>query len=423
MLDRSVAPQIFPIQKIVLPDFEKIVLDNGTYAYVISGGSQEVIKLELVFDGGRSREQSKLSAKATAHLLKEGTSSMSSAEISEKLDFYGASLSSNSGMDKSTVVLHCLKKHLEPCLSLVQHILEEASFTQEEISKYALRAAQRLKQQLSKNSVQAYRSISALFFGDSHCYGYNTTPEDFETLESSKLKKHFLGHYTSNNCRMYLSGKIDAKTIALVNQYFTSFRSGSPVSTQYEEVKLRPPQNIEQAGNKLQTSIKIGKRLFSRSHPSYNSFVMLNTILGGYFGSRLMSSIREDKGYTYSIYSIVDPMEYDGSFYISTEVGTEYHSATLVAIQEEFKKLQNELIETKELQMAKNYLLGNILSMLDGPLKSSKLIKTLIENNQEETNFNDLVDSIKNISPQEILSLAQEHLNFDDMHKVAVGNF
>jgi len=423
MLDRSVAPKIFPIQRIQLPEFEEISLDNGIQAFIVSGGSQEIVKLEFVFDAGRSRERTKLSAKATAHLLKEGTNSMTSAEISEKFDFYGASMNCNSGMDKNTIVLHCLKKHLEPCLALVRDILEEATFSQEEISKYSIRAAQRLKQQLSKNSVQAYRSISALFFGQDHCYGYNTDPEDFKNLESSVLKNHFQEFYASKNCRIYLSGKIDSTTVALVNTYFSTFRVGTSSELVYESAHSLKSKNLELPGNKLQNSIKIGKQLFSKSHPQYNAFVMLNTILGGYFGSRLMSSIREEKGYTYSIYSIIDPMEFDGSFYISTEVGTQYYQATIDAIKEEFVKLQNELVENTELQMAKNYLLGTVLSMLDGPLKSSKLIKNLNENYQKESDFNALIDTIKNITPKEIQSLAQEHLNYEEMHQVSVGDF
>ncbi len=423
MLDRTLAPKILPIQKISFPKVQNCLLDNGIPMYALKGGSQEVIKLEMVFDAGRSHETTKLASKASNQLLKEGTSKYSSEALAEEIDFYGSTISCHSGMDHSSITLYCLKKHFYSSLHLVSEILNTASFPKNEIAKYGVRASERLQQQLSKNSVIAYRHFSEKIFGSFHPYGYNTVPEDYNSLNRDVLVEHYQNLYAHDNCRIYLSGFIDDEILRSVNTILGSFRREKKHIERSFNTHVLDENLIEIPGNKLQNSIKLGRKLFSRNHPDYFDFLVLNTILGGYFGSRLMSVIREEKGYTYSIYSVIDPLKEAGSFYVSTEVGKEYYEPTIQTLRTEFNRIQNDLVSSNELQMAKNYLLGNFLSMLDGPLKSSKVLKMLKESHFDISDFDQMIETIKMTSPKRLIDLAQAHLDFDKMLLVSVGDF
>ena len=173
--------------------------------------------------------------------------------------------------------------------------------------------------------------------------------------------------------------------------------------------------------NTHQSSIRIGRKLFSRHHPDYKGLFVLNTILGGYFGSRLMANLREEKGYTYNIHSSLDAMRYDGYFYIGTEVGTQHTSATLEQIYLEMQKLQDTPISTDELEMVRNYLMGNFLTMLDGPFNVSEVAKTLVSDHIPLSFFESLVRTVQEIQAEELQLLAQKYLNKEEMWEVIVG--
>jgi predicted Zn-dependent peptidase len=422
-LDRKVGPEIHSIKHIAFPAYEKMELNNGIPLYILGGSTESILKMEVVFKAGRTYEKSRLLSKVCNQLIKDGTSKYSSEQISEEIDFYGSSISVASGMDHSTISLYCLKKHFVPTLKMFMEVLTDASFPEEEIEKYGIRASQRLTQELSKNNVVAYRKLSELIYGTNHPYGYNTNPEDYKNVDPQKVRTHFHQNYTHKNCNIYLSGAVNEEVIQLINDTLGNFTRAYEHNYTYSPAQSASPKTHEISGHKLQNSIKIGKKLFNRHHEDYYSMVLLNTVLGGYFGSRLMSEIRENKGYTYNIYSILDPLVEEGCFYISTEVGKEYYAQTMDAIKLEIEKLQNDLVNDKELDMAKNYLLGNFLSTLDGPLKSSRVLKTFIENGLEPTRFEQMIERIKNCSKIELKQLAVRYLDIETMISVSVGDF
>lgn len=422
-MDRKIAPKIQAIRKVDFPDFKSHVLENGIPLHILSSNEHDVIKLELVFKAGRSRELEPLTSKATSGLLKEGSQNYNSEQLAEKIDFYGSSISSTSSMDTSSVTLFCAKKHFQNSLEILQEILFRPVFPADELEKYKTRAAERLQLELSKNNVVAYRKITEKIFGENHCYGYNSYPESYKNIQIENLLFHYQHAYTDSNCQIYVSGYVDDNVIDSIDKALGLHFGEKPIIQNYTEPIIQNVDKILIPGNKLQNSLKLGKKLFNRQHSDFYSFFMLNTILGGYFGARLMSSIREEKGYTYNIYSVMDSMEHDGYFYISTDVGSEYYEKTLEAIEHEIALLQSDLIGDKELDMAKNYVLGNFLSMLDGPLKSSKILKMLLENGLTTQDFQNMVEKISVTTSQELLDTANKYLNFNDLHQVSVGDF
>ena len=422
MLDRKKIPLIKEVSKINLPIPEKIILDNGIPVQVLNIGTQEILKLEVVYFGGRPFEEKKLVGRATAQVLKEGTLHHNAQQIAETIDFYGGSISTPVYLDTSNIVLFCLKKHFEKLLGLLSEILHEPIFPKEELQTFIRNGQQRLQIDLTKNEVVAYRKITEFIFGEEHPYGYNSVADTYLNLQQKDLQAHHKKNYTDGNCMLFLSGKMDKETIETLNKFLGQSRSlGKSVPKSMPKINSAVQKIKIENKDSIQTAIRIGRRMFTRKHKDYNGMFILNTLLGGYFGSRLMTNIREDKGYTYNIFSSLDTMLYDGYFMIGTEVGNDYVEATIKEIHKEFELLQNELVGEEELKMLRSYLLGNLLSSLDGPFNVSEIIRTLAVEDIPFEAFEAFVQTVKTISAKELQRLAQKYLDKDKMWEVLVG--
>lgn len=421
MLDRTIAPPIKDIEKIYLPKAIRYELDNGIPVYEINSGTQDVVKLEIVVNAGRPFEKTPLAARTTATLLKEGTQQYSAATIAEQIDFYGGTLSVPINLDTSNITLYSLNKHFAKLLPIVADMLRTPQFPTGELDALKQRNVQRLQVDLTKADVVAYRQITEHIFSANHPYGYNSYPENYDKLTREDLFTHFQQNYVAGNYTIFLSGKIEPDSRKLLNMFLGRLPKGSTTVKKLTTLSDPPAAIRYSLPDTMQTAIRIGRRMFNRQHEDYHGMYVVNTILGGYFGSRLMANIREDKGYTYNIYSTMDAMRFDGYFYVGTEVGNELVDKSLHEIYHEFEVLQNELVEDEELKMVKNYLLGNLLTMVDGAFNISEVIKTQTIENLSEDYFSQLVKNIKEITAKDIQRLAQQYLNKGDMWEVIVG--
>ena len=422
MPNRTQSPPVKEISKIDIPTAEKYTLDNGIPVKVINKGTQDILKLEIVFFAGRPYEEKRLVSRATSGLLKEGTASYTSAQIAEKVDFYGGTLSVPFGLDTSNIILYSLSRHFENLLPILAEVVLTSTFPEDELSTFIQNNKHRLQIDLSKTDVIAYRKVTELIFGKDHPYGYNSFPETYEALERKDLMNHYQKNYSSKNCEIFLSGKVTSNDISLLNKYLGQKMNDAPKPSPIINTTNSIPQKVKiSQPNSVQTAIRIGCQLFNRNHPDFNDWFVLNTILGGYFGSRLMANIREEKGYTYNIFSTLDTMNFGGCFYIGTEVGNDLVDVTLKEIYKEMRLLQEEPLGDEELSMVKNYLLGNMLIMLDGPFNIMDIIKTTSLEQLADDSFSKLVENIKTISPERIQNVAKKYLDEDKMWEVVVG--
>ncbi len=421
-MNRKLAPPVHPIQNLRLPRPVIHTLDNGVQVYETSMGTQDVVRLEIVFYAGRPQERKPLVSRATLGLLREGAGPYNAAEIAEILDYYGSSLSTPFNMDSGNLVLYSLSHHLDKVLPLLVAMLETPVFPAEELDAFIQRNLILLAEDLSKPDVVAYRQITELIFGANHPYGYNSWPETYTQLKRDDLVEHFNRLYTCDNCEIFISGKIDAAIIASLNRSIGAWnRRGKvppyvppPIDTKPEKQRLAKPSGV-------QTAIRIGRRLFQRSHPDYCGMFVLNTMLGGYFGSRLMANIREEKGYTYNIYSTLDTMRYDGCFYIGTEVGNEFVADTLQQIYKEIELMRTQPADADEMEMVRNYLMGSLLTMLDGPFNVGEVVRTMVAEDAPFHFFEDLVATVESITAEQLQELANRYLQPDDLWEVIVG--
>ncbi len=417
-------PAVHQVSTFKIPEYKTITLDNGIPVHILQAPEPDVVRIDVVFNAGRIYERDRAIAKTTAVLLREGTKKMTSAQIAKSLDFFGASLTSDASMDTATVQIHCMGKYFEEVLTILDDVLRNPAFPDDELSKFKIRILEKLEVELSKNEVLAYRHFTEKIFGVDHPYGYNTMPEDYKAITANQLVEHHQNNYTTNKCKIFITGNIDENKIKLINETLGHLDNGPLTINKVDYEKPLKTVGISKYDTERihQTAIRIGRRLFSRDHEDYAGMYFLNTILGGYFGSRLSSNIREDKGYTYGIYSTIDMMIRDGYFMISTDVGSQYLEDTLRETYKEINILKTVRVEEEELQLVKNYIKGNFLSLINGNLNSLNIIKTVELAGLNKSFYTDFVDEISNIDADILIALANKYLNKEDFVEIQVGD-
>lgn len=426
MLNRKLTP---PVKDAVsfdykLPPVNKEVFQNNITFYWLDAGVQPVVQIDWVFDAGLWHEQQTSVAQAVASLLKNGTASKTALQINEAIEFYGASLKVAPNNDYTIISLHTLTKHLGALLPVIKEIITEAVFPEEELRIYVQNAQQRLAVSLRQSEFVANRNIDALLFGRQHPYGRFTEATDLQALNTQALRDFHKKYYHAQNCKMFMAGKIDNSHVALVNSYFGKESWGftnvpEPIVYNAEpatEKKMRISNDAEG----VQGSVRIARHFPTRHHPDFTPMIVLNTIFGGYFGSRLMSNIREEKGYTYGIYSHIYNYKQDGALLIATEAGVSVCEQTVEEVYKEMDLLCNELVDEEELLLVKNYLLGNLLGDLDGPFSIMQRWKNLILNNMPSEQFDKNIEIYKTITPETLQALAQKYLRKEDYYELVV---
>ncbi len=406
-----------------LPPLNTTTLDNGLPLHWVDAGVQDVVQIDWVFPAGLWFEQKEAVAHATAGLMKNGTSKHTSEQISEALEFYGAQLKTSAGNDFATVTLYALTKHLPALLPMVLEILTEATYPEHELEIYKRNVIQRLLVNLRQCEFVANQRIDALLFGEHHPYGRFTRQDTVEALTRADLLTYYKGHYSLANVRMFMAGKVGIAEVKQLNDIFGQApiiaTPVAPVTFEHAP-KSERVQRISNEPNGVQGAIRIGRLFPNRHHPDYTPMVVLNTLFGGYFGSRLMSNIREDKGYTYGIHSSLGPEVNGGSMVIGTETGRDVTEAAVEEVYKEMELLCNEPADEEELLLVKNYLLGGILGDLDGPFSILQRWRTLILNGFTEEQFNRNIGIYKNITTAELQALAKKYFVKEEFYEIVV---
>lgn len=423
MLDRKKGPISHKINSLVIPDIDIYQWQNGTKVCEINLGSQDILKIEVVHLAGRSVEDYPLISRATSSLLKDGCGTKTSADIAEEIDFFGSSIKTASNMDFAYTSMYTLTKHVDKVIPLLHEMYARPTFAIEEVEKFKKLNIQKLKEELTKNEVITYRQITEEIFGKDHAYGYNSLEKDYLNIDQSKIVEHFENYYGTDNRYIFLSGKIDDHVRNQIAAFFGQDNKSAKIHPYKAVTTDGKGKRIQlYSHNEHQSALKIGFRLFDRNHADNAGFFILNTILGGYFGSRLMASIREDLGYTYDIFSSVDQMLHDGCFYISTEAAPEYVQPLIKEIYHQMDILKQEKVPGEELSMVKNYLMGNFMNMLDGPMNLSTFAKTMILTDKKPSDFNDFVQELMDVNADSIMAMAQKYFDENKFIEVIVSN-
>ncbi len=425
MLNRTIVPQIkdavdFNLQ---LKQSEQFTLDNGVPVYSINAGAQEVTLVELVFNAGNWYEDQNIVAGTTNYLLKNGTSKKSAFEINEHFEYYGAYLNRNCYNETANITLHCLNKHLKDVLPVVSELITDSIFSEEEIAIYKQNQIQRLKVSLQKCDFVANRFIDEYLFGFSHPYGRYTSIPDFEALTREQILTFYNDYYVNGKCIIFVAGNLPDDIFQQLDTVFGHL----PLNKNFAAEKnytvapsAQKKQRIINDSAGVQGAVRIARPFPNRHHPDFIKVQVLNNLLGGFFGSRLMSNIREDKGYTYGIHSYFENHVQESAWMISTEAGRDVCEATISEVYKEMEILKEELVDDEELLLVRNYMIGSILGDLDGPFQIIGRWKNYILNGLDESYFYKSINTIKTITAEEIQQLAQKYFVSKEFYELVV---
>lgn len=425
VLDRTQAPPFKTLSKIHVLEAAHHRLSNGIDLFTLAAGSQEIVKIEFIFRAGMYQQPASLIASTTNTLLETGTRSYSANELSDGIDFFGSFLELQVEQDFASLTLYSLNKYIDESLKFVEEIVKYPSFPEDEFRIHINNKRQKHAINTQKVSVLARRKFSELLFGPTHPYGVDVSDKDFDRISVSEVRAFFEKYYTHKNCTIVASGNLPADLPARLDRFFGSDPWGQTAS--FTGSESLPPQTSAQQkhfihkDDAIQSAIRIGRVLFNKTHPDYFKFQVLNTILGGYFGSRLMANIREDKGYTYGIGSGVNNLVHSGVFYISTEVGADVAKDAVAEIYKEIGLLRSTLVDSDELETVRNYILGNFLRSVDGPFALADKFKAIWEFGLGYDFFDRYFDAVKTVTAGEIRDLANKYLQEEDLLECVVG--
>jgi zinc protease len=420
MLDRTIAP---PFQRSTAFDLihpQKETLSGGAVAYFILGGTQEVSKIEIVFPAGRWVEEIWGGAYFTANLLSKGTYKRASFDIAQQLDRYGAHLEISPGLDFVSISLYILNKNFEPSLNLLVELLKESVLPQEELDLLKSIYLQNMKVNQEKTSFQASKLVRKNLFGDSHPYGKELEESDVIDLTQAALKEHYSKFFKA--ATILVSGKVSDGNRKLVVKAFSSFVNHSIKSAEVKNsLPGRSPREIKTKEGSVQSSIRMAKRSVGKSHPDYVDALFLNHILGGYFGSRLMKNIREEKGLSYGISSSLHALKNDSYLVIGADVNQENLELTFDEIGKELKRLRTEGIGDEELNTARNHFIGSLQLEITTAFAHADKIKNIILFNLSPDYYQEMINRVALISEEDMLAVANRHFAEDTFVEIAVG--
>ena len=419
MLDRTAAPPFVKTTSFDLLTPEETQLSNGLKVFFVSGGSQDVLKIEFIFNAGRWYEEKRGAAHFTGQLLSKGTADKDSFEIAQIFDRYGAHLEITPGHDFVSVTLYALNKHLEPVLQVLLELLSTPVFPEKEFDQTRAIYLQNLKVNLEKTSFVASQTFRRKLFGNGHPYGNEVEDKSVKALSIGDFKEHYSKYFHS--AHVFVSGRIDGPSKELMLRKFDELAPGSSVESRTHDELENPAYEYIEKEDSVQSSVRVGRRALLRSHPDYVPLLFVSHVLGGYFGSRLMKNIREEKGLTYGISASVHGLKHGAYLVIGADVNKENVQLTFEEIRKELRILRTEAISADELETTRNHFIGSLQSEITTPFAHADKIKTIHLFGLQKNHYQTLINRIDSITPKQILETSERYLHEDSFISVAVG--
>ena len=423
-MDRTIQPEIQPLKNFHIQTPVRTTLPNGIPLTVINAGEQEVVRMDVLFSGGRWQQSQKLQALFTNRMLREGTTKYTAATIAEKLDYYGSWLELSSSSEYAYITVYSLNKYLAKTLEVVESMIKEPLFPQKELQTILDTNIQQYLVNTSKVDFLAHRSLLKSLYGEQHPCGKIVMEGDYYTITPEVLREFYERHYHSGNCSIFLSGKVTDDIISRVTDIFGipfgQYQLQMPKSS-FPFAAIPEKRIFTEREDAMQSAVKMGCTTITREHPDYPKLRVLMTLFGGYFGSRLMSNIREDKGYTYGISAGVVFYPDSGLLIVSTETDNEYVEPLIQEVYHEIDRLHLDPVSAEELRIVRNYMLGEMCRSYESPFSLSDAWIFIATSGLKDDYFARSLQAVNEITPAEIQDLAQRYLCKETLKEVIAG--
>lgn len=419
MLDRTLAPPFVKPASFKLPSPVRKRLRGGAELFFLSNIAQDVVKIEVVCEGGRWHETKLGQAHFSTHMLEKGTNSMDAGQLAEFFERHGSSIEITSGTDFLSVSLYTLSRHFKTVLPVFHQMLAQPSFDESEFELMRDIFIQTLRVNNEKTSYLASKALKRNVFGDAHPYGASVEESDVANLKRDDLIEFFERHVRAD--KLFVVGKItqaDLEDVLYPFQSSTVSEKIPPVHMPINRGKLIDKVERESS---VQSSIRFGKRTIDRNHHDFPGLLLLNHYFGGFFGSQLMRNLREEKGLTYGVGSSLHSFRNDALLSIGTDVNKENADQAVEQIQQELRKISNGDINTDDLELARRHFIGSVQSDVANPFSVLSKIKNLQLHDLSPTYYEDLLNTVDTISLDQLTSLGKKYFVDDQFQIVVVG--
>jgi predicted Zn-dependent peptidase len=398
-------------------------LGNGIPVYLIGKGAVDLLRIEFVFNAGQMMERTHLAASMANAMLTEGTDLHDAMTLNDLIDRTGTIFNHTADKETASLVAVTLTRKLDEVMALAAEVLFRPSFPENEFRMLVDKRKQAFQISRQRTSVIAREEFYRALCGGGNPYGRITVIEDYNTLTAGTMREFHSLWYRPENMYITVAGHEPRKAIGVLEKYFGSYpcKWHRP---EYPAIRFEtagPGRIFREVGNSVQSTVRLGWKGITRDHPDYHGLQVASTILGGYFGSRLMRNIREDKGYTYGIHSIAGSFHGMGFITIISEVAGQYRENALSEIRKEIKDLSMHEVPPEELMIVRNHIMGETARMFDGPFAVAETIRSIIDYDTDHDYFTQFVRTVETITPAEIKELFNTYFKIDDAFEIIAG--
>lgn len=419
MIDRT----LIPITQIPssLPEFafQTTTLSNGIRVHTAQK-EEELHRISFYFECGTLYESQSGTVSSLAKLLLSGSKKHNSFTIQERLDYYGAYTDIDSTYKYINFTVFCLKEHVESILDFLSEVLLEVEIPENEFQLHVNKSLESLKVNEQKTSFLAQKLFRESLYGTESPYGKTLASQDYLDLNVDQIQSYYQTNFLNSLQEVQVNTPLSANSLSILERFprgtTKTIRNTSIPEGGTKMIKHHFPDAV-------QASLYLGMPCLTRHDENYPDWSLLVTLFGGYFGSRLMKNIREDKGYTYGIGSGTHHLPDRAFLSIRSDVKNEAKEACIDEIFKEIDRLKTNYISEEELLTVKNYMLGSLQRSFDGSLALGDRYHTLLEHKLPINYYHTYNERILNLTIEDIYSIANKHLNANNLHVVVVGHF
>ena len=399
-------------------------LSNGVPVYLLGKGTAGLLRIEFVVDAGQRREKVHMASSTANAMLTEGTVNHDAITLNDLIDSTGAVLNHSADKETASLAMITLSRKLEEVTALAAEVLFNPSFPENEFRMLIDKRVQAFLTGRQKTSVIGREEFYRALCGNNNPYGRVTKLDDYQSITTASIREFHSLYYRPDNLYITVAGHDPEKALPVLEKYFSGSGTGTwhkPVMPEIVFETSKTGRIFAEVGNSVQSAVRIGWKGISRDHRDYQGLQVANMILGGYFGSRLMRNIREEKGFTYGINSVAGAFHGIGYIVIMTEVANSYREETISEIRKEITKLCRDEVSQDELSIVRNHFMGEIARMFDGPFNRAESIRGIIDYNTGHDYFARFVETVNTITPGKIKELFNTYFNIDNSFEIIAG--
>ena len=421
-VDRSKAPQFSLPTEFALPAPQQFKLGSGSPVFYFPTPGIDAVKLEVIGNSSRSLlpNSQALIPSFTLQMLQEGTAKLTAQQLAEFFDFHGAEVYPTLSYTQEGLSLICIKKHLPTILPIFLSLFSEARFPEENLAKRKSQRALSLKLDQEKPSSRAGQLFKKGLFGSNHPFGQEITEAHISEITPALLQAYYRDHLWKD-CSLFLSGDFKAQELeqllATLNQLPLkqgAKKEGLPAPTS-------TPLLLEDRADAVQSSIRLGAWSIPKHHEDFPALAVFNTLLGGYFGSRLVKNIREDKGHTYGIHSSLFELDQYAYWVIAADVKKAHQEEVFAEIDKEIQILRTVLASSEEIEILKNYLIGQLFTKFSSPFDLIDQFKGVYYAGLDFSYYEKRFDFLKKFTAEDLLAIGNRYFSSPDRVQVRVG--